>query len=68
MTILVCEPLLAAPGLGAESLEITCRRPWVPNCLTQGTSTVASHSNKPMLTISVDVVRNMLDAVAGSAP
>src|SRR5256712_13856006 len=34
----------------------------------QRISTVASHRNIPILTISVAVVRKMLEAVAGSAP
>ena len=33
-----------------------------------GTITVANPSSNPILTISVEVVRKILDAVAGSAP
>ena len=38
------------------------------NVQNDHTSNVASPSSKPMLKMSVAVVRKMLDAVAGSAP
>ena len=59
-----------APAARQVALADESFRPCPPVSDVQNdhTSNVASPSSKPMLKMSVAVVRKMLDAVAGSAP